>query len=76
MPVETVVVKPQADAPTLEAVGSLEAVRQVTIPPEVAGRVVDLRFGAGSRVSAGQTPVQLYDAPEQAKLAGVQAKAD
>ncbi|HDR9075739.1 efflux RND transporter periplasmic adaptor subunit [Burkholderia vietnamiensis] len=76
LPVETVVVKPQADAPTLEAVGSLEAVRQVTIAPEVAGRVVDIRFVAGSRVSAGQTLVQLYDAPEQAKLAGLQAKAD
>ncbi|MBY4698030.1 efflux RND transporter periplasmic adaptor subunit [Burkholderia latens] len=76
LPVETIVVKPQADAPTLEAVGSLEAVRQVTIAPEVAGRVVDIRFVAGSRVSAGQTLVQLYDAPEQAKLAGLQAKAE
>ncbi|ACR30616.1 efflux RND transporter periplasmic adaptor subunit [Burkholderia glumae] len=76
LPVETMVVQPKADAPTLDAVGSLEAVRQVTIAPEVAGRVVGIEFVAGTQVRAGQTLVQLYDAPEQAKLAGLQAKVD
>ncbi|HRC26625.1 MAG TPA: efflux transporter periplasmic adaptor subunit, partial [Alphaproteobacteria bacterium] len=38
---------------TLEAVGTLEAVRQVTLSPEVAGRVKQIFFMAGANVKAG-----------------------
>ena len=42
------------DAPAaLEAVGSLRAVREVMLAPEVAGRVVGLNLEAGRSVAAG-----------------------
>lgn len=66
-----------ADVPAaLEAVGSLRAVREVTLAPEVAGRVVAIRFEAGMRVGAGAPLVQLYDAPDRADRAAARARAD
>jgi len=65
------------DAPaSLRAVGTLRAMREVRLAPEVAGRVVDIRFEAGSPVQAGDVLVQLYDAPEQADLLAAQARAE
>lgn len=76
VPVATVVVSP-ADVPAaLEAVGSLRAVREVVLAPEVAGRVTAIRFSAGAQVGAGQLLVQLFDAPERADRAAAKAKAD
>lgn len=59
----------------LEAVGTLRAVREVDLSPEVAGRVVAIRFVAGAQVGAGALLVQLYDAPERADRQAAQAKA-
>jgi len=61
---------------SLEAVGTLEAVRQVTLAAEVPGRVVALSFDAGETVAAGRTLIQLYDAPERADLSAAQARVD
>jgi multidrug efflux system membrane fusion protein len=64
------------DAPaSLEAVGSLRAVREVMLSPEVAGRVVAIRFAGGDSVRAGAPLVQLYDAPERADRAAAVARA-
>ncbi|WP_157219116.1 efflux RND transporter periplasmic adaptor subunit [Flavisphingomonas formosensis] len=64
------------DAPAaLEAVGSLRAVREVMLAPEVAGRIVGLHLEAGRSVAAGTTLVQLYDAPERADRASARAQA-
>ncbi|MFY4695123.1 efflux RND transporter periplasmic adaptor subunit [Burkholderia glumae] len=60
---------------TLDAVGTLLAVRQVMIAPEVAGRVTAIHFTPGSQVRQGEPLVQLYDDPERAQLASLQAKA-
>jgi multidrug efflux system membrane fusion protein len=59
----------------LEAVGSLRAVREVMLSPEVAGRVVAIRFAGGDAVRAGAPLVQLYDAPERADRAAALARA-
>jgi len=53
----------------LEAIGTLKAVRQVVIAPEVGGRVVALHFESGETVRTGETLVQLNDAPERGDLA-------
>lgn len=59
----------------LQAVGSLRAVREVTLSAETAGRVTAVRFDAGEHVRQGAPIVALFDAPERADLAAAQAKA-
>src|SRR6185503_16536769 len=48
----------------LEGIGSLKAVHQVTLAPEVEGRVAAILFEAGTKVNEGQPLVQLDDAAE------------
>ncbi len=59
----------------LEAIGSLEAVRQVVVAPEVGGRVVTIHFEPGSSVHAGDRLIQLNDAPERGELERLRAAA-
>lgn len=59
----------------LESIGTLTAVHQVTISPEVAGRIVAIKFESGVEVKAGDVLVQLDDATERADLATFQAQA-
>jgi multidrug efflux system membrane fusion protein len=61
---------------SLDAVGSLRAVREVMLAPEVAGRVAAIHFAGGQYVGAGATLVQLYDGPERADRAAALAKAE
>jgi len=70
------VVQPSAVPVALEAVGSLRAVREVTLAPEVAGRVTAIGFNGGERIGAGATLVQLYDGPERADRAAAVARAE
>jgi len=76
-PIEVAVltIQPEALPQTLEANGSLQAVREVTLAPEVAGRVVAIHFEAGTSVEAGTPLVQLYDAPDRADRAEAVSKA-
>ena len=60
---------------TLDAIGTLAALRQVTLAPEVAGRVTAIDFEPGTAVAEGARLVQLYDEPERARLASLQARA-
>ncbi|MBV9863363.1 MAG: efflux RND transporter periplasmic adaptor subunit [Alphaproteobacteria bacterium] len=55
-------------------IGSVAAVHQVTITPEVGGRVVKIMFEAGANVNAGDPLVQINDAPERGDLANYQAQ--
>jgi len=75
VPVAAMRVTPREMPAALEAVGTLTAVREVTLSPEVAGRVSAIRFEAGSRAGAGALLVQLYDGPERADRQAAQAKA-
>jgi multidrug efflux system membrane fusion protein len=56
-------------------VGSLAAVHQVTITPEVGGRVTEIYFEAGARVQQGDKIIQINDAPDLGDLANYQAQA-
>lgn len=58
----------------LDGIGSLEAIRQVTIAPEVAGQITRIAFESGDQVQAGDVLVQMNDAPERADLANFQAQ--
>ncbi|MGP2888450.1 arabinose transporter [Serratia marcescens] len=74
--VSTVHVQPRTVAGVLQAVGSLQAVREVVLAPDTAGRVTALSFTAGQIVKEGATLVQLYDAPEQADRSAAEARAN
>ncbi len=56
-------------------IGNLAAVHQVTVNPEVGGRVVKIFFEPGQTVRAGDPLVQLNDAPERGDLANYEAQA-
>jgi multidrug efflux system membrane fusion protein len=58
----------------LGGIGTVMAIRQVDVSPEVEGRVVQILFEPGAAVSQGQPLVQLNDAPEQADLASFRAQ--
>ena len=55
-------------------IGSLAAVRQVTVTPEVGGRVTQLNFESGAHVKAGDKIIQINDAPDLGDLANYQAQ--
>ena len=56
-------------------IGSLVAVHQVTINPEVGGRITKIYFQPGQAVKAGDPLVQLNDAPDLGDLANYEAQA-
>jgi multidrug efflux system membrane fusion protein len=56
-------------------IGSLAAVHQVMITPEIGGRVTAVLFQPGASVKAGDPLVQLNDAPERGDLANYEAQA-
>lgn len=56
-------------------IGSLAAVHQVTITPEIGGRVTAIAFEPGAAVKLGDSLVQLNDAPERGDLANYEAQA-
>lgn len=62
--------------PTYDAVGTLEAVHGVSVASEVPGLVVKIDFSSGDSVKQGQRLVQLNDAPDRARLKGLQAQAE
>lgn len=76
MPVATMRAEPRRVAEELQAVGNLQAVREVLLAPDTSGRVTAINFDAGQVVKEGAVLVQLYDAPEQADHAAAAAKAD
>ncbi|MFS2223715.1 efflux RND transporter periplasmic adaptor subunit [Pantoea sp. B65] len=76
IPVSTVRAERRNVAEELQAVGSLQAVREVLLAPDTAGRVTGINFHAGEFVKEGEVLVQLYDAPEQADRAAAMAKAN
>ncbi len=56
-------------------IGSVAAVHQVTITPEIGGRVTEIHFTPGATVKAGDPLVQLNDGPERGDLANFEAQA-
>jgi multidrug efflux system membrane fusion protein len=56
-------------------IGSLAAVHQVTITPEIGGLATAILFEPGATVKAGDPLVQLNDAPDRGDLANYEAQA-
>lgn len=73
LPVTATVVEPTEVPVSLEAVGALRAVNEVTLAPEAGGRVVEINFTAGDTVEDDALLVQLFDDPERADLAAARA---
>ncbi len=73
--ISAVEVKTEAVPRFAIGIGSVAAVHQVTINPEVGGRVTKIFFEAGAAVKAGDPLVQLNDAPERGDLANFEAQA-
>jgi multidrug efflux system membrane fusion protein len=59
----------------LSGIGSLWSVHQVSVAPELGGRVTKIFFEAGAAVKAGDPLIQLNDEPEQGDLANYRAQA-
>ncbi len=60
---------------TMTAVGSVQAIRHITIANEVAGKVADVSFDSGQIVERGHVLIQLDSATERADLKAAQAQA-
>jgi multidrug efflux system membrane fusion protein len=60
---------------SLPGIGSLSAVHEVTVAPEVGGRVTKIFFHSGAAVHAGDPLVQLNDGPDQGDLLNYRAQA-
>jgi len=73
--ISAVVAKSEIVPRSATGIGSLAAVRQVTITPEIGGRVTAILFTPGEDVKAGELLVQLNDAPDHGDLANYQAQA-
>lgn len=56
------------------AVGELAAVHQVNVTSDVSGRITEIMFTPGAKVTKGAPLVQLFDAPEQSDLASFKAQ--
>lgn len=59
----------------LTAVGTLEAVRGVTVAAELPGKVVAIAFESGGRVREGEVLARQDTSSEEAQLAGAEAEA-
>ncbi|WP_342643139.1 efflux RND transporter periplasmic adaptor subunit [Rhodoligotrophos ferricapiens] len=68
VPVEVAKVKTASFTDKVEAVGSLRANQSITIVPEAAGRIQEIRFKAGEKVKAGEVLVQLDDRDQRIAL--------
>jgi len=75
VPVVAVAATARAVPQLFAGIGSLAAVHQVTVAPEIGGRVTKIFFEAGGTVHAGDPLVQLNDDPERGDLANFQAQA-
>jgi multidrug efflux system membrane fusion protein len=56
-------------------IGSLVAVRQVTVAPEIGGRIVAILFKSGAEVKAGDPLLQINDGPDRGDLLNYEAQA-
>lgn len=72
--VEAVQVTTQPVPIWIEAVGDLQAVAQVTLAPEIPGRILSIPFASGASVKQGDVILYLDDHIEQADLKKAKAQ--
>lgn len=70
------VIVPRQAPVSIETVGTLSGTREVTLAPEVPGRVSAIAFEAGQWVRKGALIVQLFDGPERADRRAAAARAE
>ncbi len=75
LPVAAVTATASAMPRTLAGIGSLAAVHQVAVAPEVGGRVTAIHFESGTTVRTGDPLVQINDDPDKGDLANFEAQA-
>ncbi|PMS21630.1 efflux transporter periplasmic adaptor subunit [Trinickia dabaoshanensis] len=73
--VAAVTVKAGPAPVSIDAVGELRAVRQVSVANEIPGRIREIGFESGQRANAGTPLIQLDDSTEQANLVAAKASA-
>jgi membrane fusion protein (multidrug efflux system) len=76
MPVMAVAAKLAPAIDVVTAVGTLRADEAVTVRPEIAGRIAEIRFQEGSRVVRGDVLARLDQSELAAVLASSKAQAD
>lgn len=74
-PVETAVAETEDMPRAFESIGTLTAVHQVTVSPELEGRIEKINFESGQWVKQGDVLLQLDDSTQRADLATYQAQA-
>jgi multidrug efflux system membrane fusion protein len=73
--VETAVAESEDMPRAFESIGTLMAAHQVTLAPEIEGRVEKINFDSGYEAKEGDVLVQLDDSTQRADLANYQAQA-
>jgi multidrug efflux system membrane fusion protein len=73
--VETGIAETQDMPRAFESIGTLMAAHQVTLSPEIEGRVEKINFDSGYEVKEGDLLVQLDDSTQRADLTTYQAQA-
>jgi membrane fusion protein (multidrug efflux system) len=68
VPTTAIVVQPQAMEEIIYATGSILSNEEVTLHPEISGRIVKINFNEGALVSKGNLLVKINDADLQAQL--------
>ncbi|MEJ2602707.1 MAG: efflux RND transporter periplasmic adaptor subunit [Gammaproteobacteria bacterium] len=74
--VEAVYAEAVTRRPVVSAVGEVVPVRSVELRTELAGRITEVGFSPGARVTAGQVLVRLDTREEEARLAAAEAQAE
>jgi membrane fusion protein (multidrug efflux system) len=74
--VTTAVANAESWETALTAVGSLSAVQGVTVAAELPGKVVNIAFEPGARVTKGDLLIRQDTTSEEARLPGAAARAD
>lgn len=73
MPVEVAEVKMQGVSEKFEAVGTIEAIEEITVVSEINAAVVDLPFTEGSQIQQGELIAQLDDSQLSAEVIRAEA---
>ena len=72
VPVSAYVIKPQKLDNKIFSTGTVLANEEVTLMPEMAGKIVSINFKEGSKVTKGELLVKISDADLQAQLKKLQ----
>lgn len=72
-PVKVITVQREAVPTQVESVGTLQALRQVSIAPQIAGQITAIKYTPGSYVEANTLLIQLDDAIYRSRLASTES---